>query len=61
MREMMLDTFDRPIDWPAVVDTLAGHGVTTAYVTGPDLLFHRLDCTTRHFRVVPVTPKTAWK
>lgn len=61
MREMMLDTFDRPIDWPAVMGALAERGVTTVYVTGPDLLFHRLNCTTQNFRVVPVTPKTAWK
>ncbi|SES41676.1 ACP S-malonyltransferase [Lentzea albida] len=61
VRRMVLETFDQPIDWPAVVGTLTGRGVSTAYITGPDLLFHRLDCTTRNLRVVAVTPKTAWK
>lgn len=59
MRELMLDTFDRPIDWPAVVASLVRQEVTTVCFTGPDLLFHRLDCTTENFRVVPVTPKSA--
>ncbi|MGQ0838462.1 ACP S-malonyltransferase [Actinokineospora sp.] len=58
LRTMLLDTFDRPIDWPAAVSTLAGHGVRTAYFTGPDMMFHRLDCSAAAFRVVPVTPKT---
>ncbi|KUM98318.1 ACP S-malonyltransferase [Streptomyces yokosukanensis] len=54
MREMMLDTFDRPIRWPAMVESLQGLGVGTLYVTGPDNLFHRLDVTKDSFDVVPV-------
>lgn len=61
LRTMLLDTFDRALDWPATVAALHGHGVRTAYVTGPDLMFHRLDCTTSSFRVVPVTHKTVSK
>jgi [acyl-carrier-protein] S-malonyltransferase len=54
MRTMMLDTFDRPINWPDVVATLKGAGVTKVCVTGPDNLFHRLDCTKDNFEVVAV-------
>lgn len=61
LRTMLADTFDRPIDWPAVVRGLLAQGVGTIHVTGPDLLFHRLDVTTANFHVIPVTPKTAAK
>jgi [acyl-carrier-protein] S-malonyltransferase len=61
LRTLLADTFDRPIDWPAVVRGLSAHDVGTVCVTGPDLLFHRLDVTTANFRVVPVTPKSAAK
>jgi [acyl-carrier-protein] S-malonyltransferase len=61
LRTMLADTFDRPIDWPAVVRGLIAQGVGTIHVTGPDLLFHRLDVTTANFHVIPVTPKTAAK
>jgi [acyl-carrier-protein] S-malonyltransferase len=56
---MLAETFDRPLDWPAVVATFAAHDVSEVYVTGPDKLFGRLDCTTANFRVTPVTPTTA--
>lgn len=52
MRTMMLDTFDRPIDWPSVVATLKSSGVSRVCVAGPDNLFHRLDCTKKNFEVV---------
>lgn len=61
IRTMMLDGFDRPFDWPATVTALTGYGVRTAYVTGPDQLFHRLDVTTANLRVVRVTPQVAAK
>ncbi|GGY15666.1 ACP S-malonyltransferase [Streptomyces anandii] len=54
MRTMMLDTFDRPVDWPAVVDTLKREDVSRVCVTGPDNLFHRLDRTKDNFEVVTV-------
>ncbi|AKL64828.1 acyl transferase [Streptomyces sp. Mg1] len=54
MRAMMLDTFDRPIHWPGMVESLKGLGVGTLYVTGPDSLFHRLDVTKANFEVVAV-------
>jgi [acyl-carrier-protein] S-malonyltransferase len=44
-----------------VVGALKDEGVSTLYVTGPDLLFHRLDVTAGNFKVIPVTPKTASK
>ncbi|GLX41724.1 malonyl CoA-acyl carrier protein transacylase [Streptomyces roseochromogenus] len=51
MRTMMLDTFDRPIHWPRMVESLKGLGVGTLYMTGPDSLFHRLDVTKDNFEV----------
>ncbi|WP_030196581.1 ACP S-malonyltransferase [Streptomyces sp. NRRL S-87] len=54
IRTMMLDTFDRPIHWPRMVDSLRALGVGTLYVTGPDNLFHRLDVTKDAFEVVAV-------
>ncbi|MFF1561797.1 ACP S-malonyltransferase [Streptomyces sp. NPDC058279] len=51
MRTMMLDTFDRPIHWPSVVESLKDLGVGTVCVTGPDNLFHRLDLTKDTFEV----------
>ncbi|WP_432844593.1 ACP S-malonyltransferase [Amycolatopsis sp. CA-161197] len=60
VRTMLLDTFDHPVDWPAMVTSLAAGGAATAFVTGPDQLFHKLAATKRAFAtVVPVTPKTA--
>jgi [acyl-carrier-protein] S-malonyltransferase len=56
LRTMLLDTFDLPIHWPKVVDTLKGAGVSKMYITGPDNLFHRLDRTTSNFEVVTVGP-----
>ncbi|MFF4955392.1 ACP S-malonyltransferase [Streptomyces chattanoogensis] len=58
MRTMLLDTFDVAIDWPAVVNSLVNLGVRTVYVTGPENLFRRVQCTVRNFDVVAVDPKT---
>ncbi|MBB5476132.1 ACP S-malonyltransferase [Micromonospora parathelypteridis] len=59
MQRMLLDTFDRPIDWPAMVATLIESGVKRMYITGPENLFRRVDCTRRNFEVVNVDPKAA--
>ncbi|GLY16344.1 malonyl CoA-acyl carrier protein transacylase [Kineosporia sp. NBRC 101677] len=59
VREMLLNTFDRPFSWPAVVASLTAHGVRTVHLAGADPLFHRLDSTKRHFRVVRVDPRSA--
>ncbi|MFB7917433.1 ACP S-malonyltransferase [Streptomyces sp. NPDC056061] len=56
LRTMLLDTFDLPIHWPKVVDTLKADGVTKLCITGPDNLFHRLDRTKSNFEVVRVGP-----
>jgi [acyl-carrier-protein] S-malonyltransferase len=61
MRAMMLDTFDRPFSWPAMVGSLRAAGVRTVYVTGPDAMFFRLDSTVRHFEVTKVDPKAAFR
>nr|UUG66799.1 Ktm16 [Streptomyces sp.] len=58
VRTMLLDTFDRPVDWPAAVDALRGLGVEHVVVTGPDNLFRRLACTTSHFQVTAFDPKS---
>ncbi len=57
MRTMLLDTFDRPIDWPSVVATLRRLGVDRLVFTGPDALFRRLDRTKRNFTVTGFDPK----
>ncbi|WP_228447522.1 ACP S-malonyltransferase [Streptomyces paludis] len=59
MRTMLLDTFDRPFDWRAVVGTLVARGVHTVHFTGADALFTRLDSTVRHLHVVKTDPKSA--
>ncbi|MEI5103155.1 ACP S-malonyltransferase [Streptomyces sp. PmtG] len=59
MRTLLLDTFDHPVRWHPVVDTLRADGVRTVHVTGPDRLIHRLDVTTRHFDVVALGPEQA--
>ncbi|MFE3497536.1 ACP S-malonyltransferase [Streptomyces sp. NPDC059175] len=58
MRTMLLDTFDRPVDWVAAVEGLHGLGVEHVVVTGPDNLFRRLPCTTSRFRVTAFDPKS---
>ncbi|WP_020659272.1 ACP S-malonyltransferase [Amycolatopsis benzoatilytica] len=58
---MLLDGFDHPVDWPAAVAGLAGLGVDTVFVTGPDQLFHKLDATKSLGEIVAVTPATASK
>ncbi|MFI1968800.1 ACP S-malonyltransferase [Streptomyces cinnamoneus] len=59
VRTMLLDTFDRPIDWPAIVTSLDGLGVKKLLFSGADNLFRRLDRTKRAFEVVALSPKTA--
>ncbi|WP_037827039.1 ACP S-malonyltransferase [Streptomyces sp. NRRL B-1347] len=59
MRTLLLDTFDHPVRWHPVVDTLRAQGVGAVSVTGPDRLLHRLDVTTRHFDVVALGPEQA--
>ncbi|KUJ66798.1 ACP S-malonyltransferase [Streptomyces albus subsp. albus] len=56
LRTMLLDTFDLPIHWPKVVDALKAAGVERVCITGPDNLFHRLECTKSGFDVVTVGP-----
>ncbi|MFF1698099.1 ACP S-malonyltransferase [Streptomyces sp. NPDC058257] len=59
LRAMLLTTFDHPVRWPSVVETLRARGVGTVHVTGPDRLIHRLDSTTRSFEVVALGPQQA--
>ena len=52
---------DVPIDWPAVVNSLVNLGVRTVFVTGPENLFRRVQCTVRNFEVIAVDPKNTLK
>jgi [acyl-carrier-protein] S-malonyltransferase len=61
LRAMLLDTFDHPVNWPAAVASVVAAGASTAYVTGPDQLFHKLGVTKSAFHVVPVTPKVSFR
>ncbi|MFD2467944.1 acyltransferase domain-containing protein [Amycolatopsis silviterrae] len=58
VRGMLLDGFDRPVDWPAAVAGLAELGVETVFVTGPDRLFRKLEATRSLGDVFAVTPDT---
>lgn len=58
MRQLLLDSFVRPLRWPHAVRSLRDRGVTTMCVAGPDALFGRVATTTRNFDVVPVGPRT---
>ena len=56
VRAMLLDSFVRAVRWPQVVDSMRELDVTKVYIPGPDSLFGRVRCTTRHFAVVPIKP-----
>jgi [acyl-carrier-protein] S-malonyltransferase len=57
IRAMVLDSFVRPLRWPAVVASMVDRGVGTVYVCGPDRLFGRVRTTTSNFEVVAVNPR----
>jgi [acyl-carrier-protein] S-malonyltransferase len=61
VREMLLDSFVRAVRWPRVVHSMKELDVTKIYISGPDRLFGRVRCTTRHFTVVPINPQTRQK
>jgi [acyl-carrier-protein] S-malonyltransferase len=59
IRAMLLDSFDHPMRWPAVVASLRRLAVGTVCVAGPDSLFGRVGCTTSNFEVLAVNPRLA--
>ncbi|MFV2013277.1 MULTISPECIES: ACP S-malonyltransferase [unclassified Micromonospora] len=59
VRQMLLDSFVRPLRWPDVVASLRTRGVREVRVCGPDRLFGRVRATTAAFEVVAVTPRLA--
>ncbi|GAB2898631.1 hypothetical protein GCM10027074_76990 [Streptomyces deserti] len=59
LRTLLLDTFDHPVRWPPIVETLRAQNVAKLYLTGHDRLLHRLDSTTRAFDVVALGPEQA--
>jgi [acyl-carrier-protein] S-malonyltransferase len=61
VRTMMLDTFDRPLNWPDTVAGLTRFGVKRLCFTGSDSLFHRLSCTTESFEVTSLSPRKAMR
>ncbi|MFE2043050.1 ACP S-malonyltransferase [Streptomyces sp. NPDC059477] len=59
LRTMLLDSFDHPMDWPAVTRALKDAGVRRMCVAGPDSLFGRVPCATRTFEIVAAAPRLA--
>lgn len=59
IRTLLLDGVFRAVRWPQALATLHRHGVQTLYVSGPDALWGRVDCTRRSFEVVALTPGMA--
>ncbi|MFJ3232117.1 ACP S-malonyltransferase [Streptomyces sp. NPDC086787] len=59
LRQMLLDHFVRPVDWPATLDAMHGRGVERLVIAGPDALFGRVSAATSRFEVVPVSPERA--
>jgi [acyl-carrier-protein] S-malonyltransferase len=60
VRTMLLDTFDRPIDWPSVTASLHRLDVTELHFCGTDNLFSRVP-RAKEFKVVAHNPKLALK
>lgn len=61
VRRMLLDGYTHPVRWPALLVSLAGLGVDTLHVCGPDALFGRVRRTTATFTVVAVNPAMAMR
>jgi len=61
VRAMLLDSFVRPVNWPAVVAAMKDQGITKIYIPGLDSLFGRVPNTKRNFTVVPINPHTRQK
>lgn len=59
IRQMLLDSFVRPLRWPDVVASMKRLGVRRVCVSGPDTLFGRVGCTTGNFEVTTVNPRLA--
>ncbi|WP_179079556.1 ACP S-malonyltransferase [Streptomyces rectiverticillatus] len=59
IRTMLLDSFTRPLNWPAVVTALKEAGVERVCVAGPDSLFGRVGRTTDNFEVIQANPRLA--
>lgn len=59
VRTALLDSFDHPLDWPAVVATLRTLEVGRIVVSGADVLLRRLRVSTDAFAVESITPRTA--
>jgi [acyl-carrier-protein] S-malonyltransferase len=59
VREMMLDSFVRPVCWPQVVQSMQEFGIAKIYIPGLDSLFGRVRCTTENFAVVAIKPDLA--
>ncbi|MFE0028216.1 ACP S-malonyltransferase [Amycolatopsis sp. NPDC059021] len=59
LRTMLLDSYVRPLRWPAVVATLRDRGVGTVCVAGVDSLFGRIGVTKANFEVIAANPRRA--
>lgn len=61
LRTLLLDTFDCPIRWPAMVDTMVALGARTAYFAGPENVFSRVRYGRKRLDVVSVDQTYALK
>lgn len=59
VRDMLLDSFVRPLRWPEVVASLRRLGIGRVCVAGPDSLFGRVGITTANFEVTAANPRVA--
>ncbi|WP_275558027.1 ACP S-malonyltransferase [Streptomyces sp. 5-6(2022)] len=61
VRTMLLDTFNHPIRWPDMVDTMREQGITKVCIAGPDNLFGRVNRTVDTFEVVAIDARKAMR
>jgi [acyl-carrier-protein] S-malonyltransferase len=57
-RKLVLDSFIRPVRWQQTVQSMKNMGVEKLYISGPDSLFGRVNCTKQNFTVVPISSQT---
>ncbi|MFD8458872.1 ACP S-malonyltransferase [Streptomyces antimycoticus] len=61
VRTMLLDTFNCPIRWPDMVETMREQGITKVCISGPDNLFGRVNSTGENFEVLAIDARKAMR
>ncbi|CAM5290635.1 hypothetical protein SANTM175S_03553 [Streptomyces antimycoticus] len=61
VRTMLLDTFNCPIGWPDMVETMREQGITKVCISGPDNLFGRVNSTGESFEVLAIDARKAMR